>query len=211
MDFHVTDPNDTRVITFTVPTKDTLNSNRMPRVTFVKSQRARDLRLMGSRLGVENHETPDLAQRFLKVTSLENTVITQRSALRKKMNKSGASPDDIDVAMLKVHDDIMGAAESKEDIGLAYMLYRFNVDVKVFAPTKKLFDPPNFYPTIKPFIDGMTDSGWWVDDNYNYLDTMSFSCGGVQKNDDNAYTFELTFSPLILDGEHKDDDRSSAQ
>jgi len=32
-------------------------------------------------------------------------------------------------------------------------------------------DPHNYYPTIKPIIDGLTDAGFWPDDTPEYVAT----------------------------------------
>lgn len=33
-------------------------------------------------------------------------------------------------------------------------------------------DPHNFYPTIKPIIDGLTDAGLWPDDTPEFVRTF---------------------------------------
>ena len=48
------------------------------------------------------------------------------------------------------------------------------VTVKVGRSDKRLFDPPNLYPTIKAIMDGFTDAGLWIDDNYNVIRSMTF-------------------------------------
>ena len=53
------------------------------------------------------------------------------------------------------------------------------VTVTVFSPTKSKLDPPNLYPTVKAIIDGMTDAGIWVDDNYKVIKSMTFKYGGL--------------------------------
>jgi Holliday junction resolvase RusA-like endonuclease len=32
-------------------------------------------------------------------------------------------------------------------------------------------DPHNYYPTIKPIVDGLTDAGFWLDDTPEYVET----------------------------------------
>lgn len=49
------------------------------------------------------------------------------------------------------------------------------VSILVLAPTRRRFDAPNLYPTIKPLIDGMTDAGVWSDDNNRVIKSMTFS------------------------------------
>lgn len=48
------------------------------------------------------------------------------------------------------------------------------VSILVLAPTRRRFDAPNLYPTVKPLIDGMTDAGVWSDDNNHVIKSMTF-------------------------------------
>lgn len=65
------------------------------------------------------------------------------------------------------------------------------VSITVYSPTRSRLDPPNLYPTIKAIIDGMTDAGIWVDDNYKVIRSMSFSYGGLSGKK-GYYRFVLT-------------------
>lgn len=56
---------------------------------------------------------------------------------------------------------------------------KFEIIVTVKPPTRRKLDPPNFYPTIKPIIDGLTDAGWWEDDNYAHMMETRFRYGGL--------------------------------
>lgn len=51
--------------------------------------------------------------------------------------------------------------------------------ITVFSPTKRRMDPPNFYPTIKALVDGLTDAGIWTDDNHEVIKYMTFKYGGL--------------------------------
>ena len=51
--------------------------------------------------------------------------------------------------------------------------------VTIYAPTKRRMDPPNFYPTVKALVDGMTDAGLWTDDNHEVIKYMTFEYGGL--------------------------------
>ena len=51
--------------------------------------------------------------------------------------------------------------------------------VTIYAPTKRRMDPPNFYPTVKALVDGMTDAGLWTDDNHEIIKYMTFEFGGL--------------------------------
>lgn len=43
------------------------------------------------------------------------------------------------------------------------------VIVWVYAPTNRIYDPPNWSPTSKALLDGLTDAKFWTDDNYHVL------------------------------------------
>lgn len=58
----------------------------------------------------------------------------------------------------------------------------FKITITVFAPTRRRFDPPNIYPTVKALIDGLTDVCWWSDDDFEHLLEMSFRYGGLSGN-----------------------------
>lgn len=51
--------------------------------------------------------------------------------------------------------------------------------VTIFSPTKRRMDPPNFYPTVKALVDGLTDAGVWTDDNHEVIKYMTFRYGGL--------------------------------
>lgn len=52
------------------------------------------------------------------------------------------------------------------------------VRVVIFSPTLRKYDPPNWSPTTKALLDGLTDAEFWTDDNYNIIKEVSFSHGG---------------------------------
>lgn len=55
---------------------------------------------------------------------------------------------------------------------------RSQVTVTVHLPKRaNRFDPPNYYPIVKPLIDGMTDAGVFVDDDSKHIVVMSFTAG----------------------------------
>lgn len=55
----------------------------------------------------------------------------------------------------------------------------FEIDVKILPPTRRRLDPPNLYPTVKPILDGLTDSDLWEDDDWKHLRKLSFEYGGL--------------------------------
>lgn len=71
------------------------------------------------------------------------------------------------------------------------------VDVLVASPNKyaRRFDPPNYYPTVKALIDGLTDQGFWKDDSYKFLKKMGFEYNGKSEYDSD-YEFTLIITEI---------------
>lgn len=67
-----------------------------------------------------------------------------------------------------------------------------HVTVTIAPPTNRRMDPPNWYPTVKALIDGLTDAGLWTDDNRSVIESMTFICG--PKTSDHCYhiTIQVT-------------------
>ena len=74
------------------------------------------------------------------------------------------------IGRLKVSEGKYPAYTKKRPCGLV---------VTIYAPTKRRMDPPNFYPTVKALVDGMTDAGIWTDDNHEVIRYMVFKYGGL--------------------------------
>lgn len=180
-------------LVFTIPVKDTLNSNRMPRNTFVKSKTASLLRQLGAREGIVHHSTPEKAQRKYDLLLAERDVLQRKANMVKKLRKKKVDDAHIDscVAELVAEHSALTPASSVE---VDYMFTRFTVDVEVSSYNKAIFDPPNFYPTVKPIIDGLTDTSWWADDNFHYLTAMTFTAGEPQPELNKEYMFTMTFT-----------------
>lgn len=65
------------------------------------------------------------------------------------------------------------------------------VRVIVFAPTNRRYDPPNWSPTTKALLDGLTDAKIWTDDNYNVIKRTSFEHGGKSGDKDYRIVLEI--------------------
>lgn len=63
------------------------------------------------------------------------------------------------------------------------------IGVIVHPPTKRRMDAINWYPTVKPIIDGLTDAGVFEDDNDKIITSMTFVPGMV--TDNKKYRFEI--------------------
>ena len=70
--------------------------------------------------------------------------------------------------------------------------YPCNVTITIHPPTKRRMDAPNWYPTIKALIDGLTDGGLWADDNNEVIQSLTFKCGGLSGSD--TYKIEISAS-----------------
>lgn len=71
------------------------------------------------------------------------------------------------------------------------------VTVWVFAPTNRRYDPPNWSPTTKALLDGLTDAKFWTDDNYHVIKSTDFRHGG--KSGNKKYRIELEISRITED------------
>lgn len=54
--------------------------------------------------------------------------------------------------------------------------------IVISPPTKRRMDTPNWYPTVKALIDGLTDAGVFVDDNDAVIKSYMFTRGPVTSN-----------------------------
>lgn len=74
----------------------------------------------------------------------------------------------------------LGATEGRKSKTTTYTKNRpCGLTVTIFSPTKRRMDPPNFYPTVKALVDGLTDAGVWTDDNHEVIKYMTFQYGGL--------------------------------
>ncbi len=64
-----------------------------------------------------------------------------------------------------------------------------HIGVVVYPPTERRMDAPNWYPTVKALIDGLTDAGVFEDDNNKVIRSMTFIPGSVVTN--KKYKFEI--------------------
>lgn len=158
-----------------LPTSKVLNSNSLPKNTFVKSQKVNHIRQLGQQWGIEHHNTPDISQEHVNAIGQLKELKTQKTRATKNAKKSGISEEN--------QQELIDAIESqRQNIILPdidYLFDFFKVTVAVCPPTRQKVDPPNLYPTIKPFVDGLTDAGWWEDDNFTQLLSMNFIYGGL--------------------------------
>lgn len=69
--------------------------------------------------------------------------------------------------------------------------------VVVNPPTNRRMDSPNWYPTVKALIDGLSDAGIFEDDDDSVISSVTFIRG--QKTDNKKYRLDLHIRAGILD------------
>ena len=90
--------NISRSITFDFERKDLLNSNNMPNMFIVKSQKAAKLRKIASSEGVEHHPLDSLQQAKEKLEILQaEALLTLKKSRAVKALKKRNNSDDIDL------------------------------------------------------------------------------------------------------------------
>lgn len=68
------------------------------------------------------------------------------------------------------------------------------VIVTIYSPTRRTYDPPNFWPTVKALQDGMTDAGIWTDDNKEVIVFTGFRHGGLSGS--KCYRIEIKIEEI---------------
>lgn len=66
--------------------------------------------------------------------------------------------------------------------------------ITVYPPRRYRMDPPNWYPTIKALIDGMTDANLWEDDDNLTIKRFIFEYGGISNTPN--YILKIRISGL---------------
>lgn len=76
-----------------------------------------------------------------------------------------------------------------------------DIKIVVFPPSARRIDPPNFYPTVKPLIDGLTDANAWDDDDWKHLTSMTFLHGGEKSGIAQVYILKLIINGDVENNE----------
>lgn len=186
-----------RQLVFYAPTKKTLNSNRMPNHVMVKSTIATYLRKMGQETGIKENYSEKIFERLESIVALED-MKSEKSRSRKRMNKAKEDEKTILKRMEEIEKQYNEQYTHPDNIIVPFLFNRFKIRVTVFSLTKGRIDPPNFYPTIKHLIDGLTDASWWKDDDFDHLKEISFVYGGVSEVK-GEYKFVLDIEEVVED------------
>lgn len=181
-----------RKLFFSIPIKEVLNSN-VSLHRMVKSNMVRKLRESAQIIGAEHHTHSELSKELVNYHRSLQSKNNVKATSTKKMKKSGATEEQISEAMA----DIERTANIPD---MPIVPYEFSGQFEalciVHTPTKRHIDPPNLWPTFKPLLDGLTDSGWWKDDDSSHLVRTSFERGENSK-EKNFYQFTIIISEII--------------
>lgn len=195
-----------KTLTFTINTKALLNSNTMSGLHYIVEGKIKaSLRNLGYQEGLAFH-TPEgreqVEERKLALDSeANNKLIKSRltKQVKKELRTEGMSeaevrkeaPKRVQAAYAELVDEDALKASSLE---VPYLFDRYTVRVFVSSPTNRRCDPGNYYPTVKPLIDGLTDCGWWVDDDAAHQLELSFVYAGVNDTKD-SFVITLVITP----------------
>lgn len=169
---------------FEILQKDVLNANSLPNHFIVKGKMAAALRALGAEKALEVHPDQERAKTRLESIRAEGELNTLKSRARKRLNKeakaNGEEPNEDEIIeKLDAIEKEFAPETPSNELEVEYPFSKFRVDVAIQPPTRRRFDPPNLYPTVKHIIDGMTDASFWEDDSFDQLVEMSFKGDGV--------------------------------
>ena len=167
------------VLEFEVPQKEVLNSNSMPSHFIVKGNMVANLREMGAQAGALLHPEEVQPVVFEKLHWLKAQQATQlkKSRLRKRLlkdNEKGLFEVDVEAEIAKQFPD-----DDEKVFDIPPLFDKFAIRLIVMPPTRRRFDPPNLWPSLKALGDGLTDAGLWEDDSFEYMVETSFRAGGL--------------------------------
>ena len=163
---------------FDIPTKQIMNSNKVIAHFMQKSTAVANLREIAAKLGIEEHLDPVNAAERMRIIRSIQKISNEKGKARRKMQKAKADEEEILLKLAKIERDLQ-LDVTLEDVSVEYMFNKFKLRLTVCPPTRRRLDPPNLYPTLKALIDGLTDAGWWEDDNFMHLLEVSFRYGGL--------------------------------
>lgn len=175
--------------------KEILNSNSLPRNTFFLSKLKKNLRDVSSNYGMMWHTNPFVAQTSCEYVGVLSEKKLAKSRARKEMNKDKVDKSGQSFVLSTIDDSFEEKITEyelflKDNVKENILYDKCSISVGVSPPTKRLCDPPNYYPTVKPIIDGLTDSLWWEDDNFNHIQKIEFYY--IPTVVSNFYTFDIS-------------------
>lgn len=97
----------------------------------------------------------------------------------------------------KLSAEIAHSADNHPEQPVFSDVHPCHIGIIICPPTKRRMDAPNWYPTVKALIDGLTDAGVFDDDNNKVIRSTTFIPGIVTTN--KKYRIEI----IIREGEDK--------
>ena len=144
---------------FIIPQENVLNVNQRKHWR-THQEPKKYLKNLGIKTAIENHSHKELAQK--KADSLlqweHYSYLKAKHTKDKKAGKATIQP-----------------TPPEETPQCPPQYTKCAVIVTITPPTKRRFDPPNIYPTVKPIIDGLTIGSFWEDDNTEHITSMTFT------------------------------------
>lgn len=189
---------------FTIPSTQKLSSNETHHPQ-VKAKKAAWIKNMAYETGLKHlpvEQQEPVKQRKTLIDSEENNKII-KGRIKRRVNKNLKAEHDknypkekykantklIQELVDKEYDTLGLSLDTRPgDIPIDYVYDKVKITVRVSNPTTHLIDPPNFYPTVKPIIDGLTFAGYWKDDNWNHIKQVIFEYD-EEKSEKGYYTF----------------------
>lgn len=173
----------TRELVFELPKTSLITSNdAKDRHFFVKNKKAQALRTLAAEQGLLLHDDENKKAVQERIDALEERQKWQnkKSAITKRMKSRKASAAEIEEEI----ENAIGNKASYEAVNaieVPFLFRKAEVEVYIGGSTKRAFDPPNFWPSVKALTDGLTDCAWWEDDSFDYVTKVSFSYGEMSE------------------------------
>lgn len=141
-----------------------------------KAVRTSYLRNLSGSEGVRMHTDVETAEKRRELIRDEQRYVTEKARARR--HSTDGDEDALSDQMRMIDRDLKPETRSS-DVEISYLFTHFKICLTVCPPTRRRFDPPNLYPTLKALIDGLTDASWWADDDFRNLLEVSFRYGGL--------------------------------
>lgn len=91
-----------------------------------------------------------------------------------------------------------------QDIDGIYDKGNLDIRCEIWKSSNRIFDSQNYSKTFKPIIDLLVESGYMIDDNVKYVNSIAFSGGGpnIYANTNRAFRYDGDCLPEELTQEY---------
>lgn len=192
---------DKMVLTFEIRKDSVLNSNSLPNHHFIKGKISSYLRNLGYETGFENlpedRKKAVAARKEILDMEEKNKAIKSRITKRIKKNYPDLPKKEQDALVLEEYVQIVGEdLQKSSQYDINPLFDKFTVTLIVYPTTNRRTDPQNYAPTAKNLIDGLTDCGYWPDDDWKHLEETRFRHGGETSGIKDFFKFELVIESI---------------